>query len=701
MAKMISFFPSSWIEFKRAFECRLCKRITISVFIAILVIEGGILFFSVKSYETDRLNELEREAVVIMRTILRSASPEGYSDSRFADVFKSLRDGTVLVGVRIYEKSGIEITQAGELPDLFKEVIQEPGETIRRRIDEKTRLDILWPSNRIDSPFIAVARIDTSEIGNQITAFVWRIFGLVLLISAFVTMVTMLVLDRMVFSQIINLNDRLTAIGNDPNHPEQYMMQSQRTDEWGEVIRSFNQMLQRAGSNLEQISKNERELQIAKTAAEQANLTKSEFLASMSHEIRTPMAGVMGFSDMLLEDALTDESKDKVFRIKDSTQSLLTILNEILDLSKLEAGKMEIENIDFHLPSLMDDILIMFSEKRTGVRRKGLPVVINMADDVPQSVNADPTRLRQILINLMSNAVKFTDKGSVTITVELLPSKEGKKNLCFTISDTGIGMKPETIAKLFSKFIQADASISRKYQGTGLGLSICKRLVDLMGGEIGVESRIGEGSTFHFTLPYVAATNEVGKRSRNVHVKFFSQRALRILAAEDNRMNQQIISATMQAYGHTLEIAEDGIKAINMHKEAAFDLILMDIRMPNMSGPDATRAIRELQGKKGKIPIIALTADAMAEHKKGYFDAGMDEVVTKPIDRAELLEAINRVMNEEIHIPFEDKLNETETKIAPQTDEAGQKNEQAEPDADIEDFLNQLQNVADKYADST
>lgn len=440
----------------------------------------------------------------------------------------------------------------------------------------------------------------------------------------------------------------------------------------------------------------ENALRNAKEDAEQASKAKSEFLASMSHEIRTPMAGIMGFADMLLEDDLAEDSREKVFQIKDSTQSLLTLLNEILDMSKMESGKMEFEHIDFHFPTLVDDAQAMFTEKRKDSRRKNLKIKVDIDDEVPQAINSDPTRLRQILINLIGNAVKFTEKGGVTIEAALTRSDADEEMLRFAVKDTGIGIEQESVSKLFSDFTQADASISRRYQGSGLGLSICKRIVDLMGGEIGVESQIGKGSTFWFTLPYVAAATEVHKRSATTQaVNFRTLRPLRILAAEDNSMNQRIITATMQAYGHHIEVAEDGAKAVEAHKAGDFDLILMDIRMPVMSGTDATRMIRQMQGDKGSIPIVALTADAMTENKRSYIEAGMDEVVTKPIDRAELLEAINRAMREEIHTHVEEEVMEARQEATSPTQQGERDDIPEELDGDVVDFLNHLKEVAD------
>ncbi len=434
---------------------------------------------------------------------------------------------------------------------------------------------------------------------------------------------------------------------------------------------------------------------IEKDRAEASEKSKSEFLASMSHEIRTPMTGVMGFADMLLDSKLAADDREKVIKIKGATQTLLTIINDILDLSKLEAGRLEMENLDFNLKYAIEEVLDLVRER---ARMKQLKMRIDYPDNIPDGINGDPTRVRQILINLVGNAVKFTHAGEVAVEVRV-DGDEGSKMLRVSVKDTGIGISGENSQKLFADFSQADASISRRYEGTGLGLSISKRLIELMNGIIWVESQEGIGSNFSFRLPYMPATSDVSAQLRqNVVQNFSTERSLNILVAEDNRLNQRIIMATLEKFGHKPTVVENGVQVLTQIDQDKYDLILMDIRMPEMSGPEATRAIRSRTDALAKIPIIALTADAMEEHIQGYLADGMDACATKPIDRVKLLTTINEVLGEEIHVAQKEVLDSGAGQAihAGSPDAKSENADNEKSSASVLDFLDQIGNVAEE-----
>jgi signal transduction histidine kinase len=384
----------------------------------------------------------------------------------------------------------------------------------------------------------------------------------------------------------------------------------------------------------------ERLLIHAKDKAEEMARVKANFLATMSHEIRTPMNGVLGMLHLLTGSPLTPEQRDHLETAQSSAQALLAIINDILDFSKLEAGQMRLEAAGFDLHRLLDEMVALL---RGAAADKGLHLAARAGDGVPRRMVGDSTRLRQILTNLMGNAVKFTEKGGVVVTVEVEPPGDAAPVLRFEVADSGIGIEPAAAPLLFSEFVQADSSISRRFGGTGLGLSICKKLVEMMGGEIGFHSVPGEGTTFHFTLP-LRFEEEARPDVETAAGGMAPLPPLSVLLAEDNPVNQKLATTLLTRWGHRVTAAANGAEAIAALGRERFDAVLMDIHMPGMDGLEATRRIRAMADGTARIPIVAMTADALDGDALACLEAGMDDYVAKPVDPARLLAALNRVI---------------------------------------------------------
>jgi len=394
-------------------------------------------------------------------------------------------------------------------------------------------------------------------------------------------------------------------------------------DELTQVVDAFNTVAQRLREEWRR--------------ADAATRAKSEFLAVMSHEIRTPMNGVLGMAHLLLDTSLTTGQRRQVETLRDSGQALLTILNDILDFSKMEAGKLELVADDFDLERVVGSVTALMAPR---AREKGLALRASIASDVPTALRGDAGRLRQVLLNLVGNAIKFTDVGQVRVDVTQRGLAEARVPLEIRVRDTGIGIPPEAQARLFQEFTQVDASATRRYGGTGLGLAICRRIALAMGGEIAVDSRPGAGASFTVTVALERARAPLAAETDAVES---AVTPLRILLAEDNAVNREVALGLLQRHGHSVTVVTDGAQAVATARGGGFDVILMDVHMPGMDGTEASRIIRGFAAPAGRVPIVALSASVLKDEIDVCFEAGMDEFLAKPLDPAALARVLARL----------------------------------------------------------
>jgi signal transduction histidine kinase/CheY-like chemotaxis protein len=391
------------------------------------------------------------------------------------------------------------------------------------------------------------------------------------------------------------------------------------------------------------LNKSLEEARIARREAEEAVKAKSGFLAMMSHEIRTPLNGVLGIADILAGTELTESQLEYVNLIRMSGGTLLALINDILDFSKFESGQLELESLPISVRTFLKDTLALYVH---AAEAKGVELKSSVEDSVPEFVMGDACRLRQILINLVGNALKFTKSGEVQVSVAMERAESGQR-IVFRVKDTGVGIAPESLARLFRPYAQAESSTARQYGGTGLGLSICKLLVELMGGSIKVESVAGEGSTFVFTIPYRRCDDPplalVDDKAKSTSSAVSKNETLKVLVVEDNPINQRVVKLFLEKLGHEGECVSSGEGCLEKLKEESYDVILMDVQMPGMDGHETTRRVRSgISNGKHRPWIVALTASAPDEDSSQCRDAGMDDFLTKPLRLEALDDALER-----------------------------------------------------------
>lgn len=416
-------------------------------------------------------------------------------------------------------------------------------------------------------------------------------------------------------------------------------------DEIGTLALSFNHMidtLEHNTRNIRELKEAEEKLKKEKQRAEDSEKAKQLFLAKMSHEIRTPMNAILGFAKLLEESLETKEQKEFIHIIIKSGDDLLVILNDILDFSRMEAGKIAFENAPFNLRSIIQTTVLMMDLKS---KQKGIALRYVIDDNIPEMLIGDSVRLNQILLNLVSNAVKFTEKGEISISVSRIEDNENYLLLDFGVKDTGIGILLEKQEKIFESFEQATNDTARKFGGSGLGLSIVKQLITMQNGEISVTSKPGHGSDFHFRLSFLKVKEKPNAIIPEQAEKVIPRgNGINILVAEDNTLNQMLVTRVLKKQGFEIDVAGNGLIAIDKHKNNDFDVILMDLQMPEIDGYDATRRIRALDPPKKDIPIIAMSAHTIKGEYERCMEAGMNDFISKPFDANELYEKIFRLV---------------------------------------------------------
>ena len=491
------------------------------------------------------------------------------------------------------------------------------------------RLSIKLNNSAIASEFV---RESASDAALNLAGFV--------MLAAFMMAVFHLTLTR----PLLEVNRELSEI--DPARSEGKRVippKHHDKDEIGLLVESINRLFERIELDLERREKIQAELRKAKEAAEEASRTKSEFLANMSHEIRTPLNAILGMTELTLDSGVDEEQRANLEMVLDSGRTLLRVMNDILDVSKVDAGIVEVEKEPLSPVELIDRVLAMF---KVEADKKKLKLLGRVGEGVPELVVGDGGRIRQVLFNLLGNAIKFTDEGEVEVSVEKVAEKGDYAALRFAVSDTGIGIKDVRQQKLFESFTQLDGSYSRRYQGAGLGLAIVKRFVDLMGGEIELESEYGRGSVFAFTLnmPMAqAAVEETVDSAENLEPDFSNKR---VLLAEDNPVNKLYAVKLLQDLGFDVTAVDDGLQAMDALGKESFDAVVLDVQMPGMDGLAVAEAVRENgHGQHDGIPLVAVTAHAMKGDREKFLAAGMDDYLAKPVDKDELKRVMARVFS--------------------------------------------------------